>query len=550
MITYGIDLGTTYCAVSQMNSARGRDPAAVLFDEGGAFPSLVLLAPGPRGPRAVVGARARREYANLVGRRADPPPGVHLIRGAKNHIGRTATGQDGGPPWVVGDVEFTATDVSALILRALRKRVEAQGLASMQRVVVTHPQKFRNLQRLATQQAAQLAGLEVVAMLTEPDAAACAYEHSRPSPEAQRSLVFDFGGGTLDVTLMRVEPAANGRPNLRAVDSYGIQLGGLAMDERIRDALAQQYADKAGDPGFRLDLVNESTRERLLELSEWFKVALNTDAGSDPSPLARTRSKRFTPVLDEETEGEEVTLTLSLGDLSRVLGSDIDRAMSCADEALNRASLRWSDLDEVLLTGGSSLLWPLQQRMRERVARVRIFDDPRHPLNPLTVVASGAALYGAALGGDAPAVSMRGVVPDTFSIRAYTPDASAPDGRRATLHPLIPAGTPTPFVGRAQFVMRGGGRTLPVEVFEGRSEREATRVGVYAVSFEQDIPDGARVDVTLDVRANGALVLGVQDARGGALREAPLDDAPGLYSDAELDLRARWLQALRVEWKG
>jgi molecular chaperone DnaK (HSP70) len=188
--------------------------------------------------------------------------------------------------------------------------------------------------------------------------------------------------------------------------------------------------------------------------------------------------------------------------------------------------------------------------MRERVARVRIFDDPRHPLNPLTVVASGAALYGAALGGDAPAVSMRGVVPDTFSIRAFVPDANAPDGRRATLHPLIPAGTPTPFAGRASFVMRGGGRTLPVEVFEGRSEREATRVGVYAVTFDDDIPDGARVDVTLDVRANGALVLGVQDARTGALREAPLDDAPGLYADAEVERRTRWLQALRVEWKG
>jgi len=255
-------------------------------------------------------------------------------------------------------------------------------------------------------------------------------------------------------------------------------------------------------------------------------------------------------VLDEVTEGEEVTLSMTLGDVARCVGSDIDRAMGCADEALRRAAMAWSDLDEVLLTGGSSLLWPLQQRMRERVARVRIFDDPQHPLNPLTVVASGAAIYGASLGGAAQPVSMRGVVPDTFSIRAWVPDAAAPDGRRATLHPLVPAGTATPFKGRAFFAMRGGGRALPVEVFEGRSEREATRVGVYAVEFADALPDGARVEVSLDVRANGVLVLGVLDTRTGQTREARLDEAPGLYADAELEDRARWLQALRVEWKG
>lgn len=99
MDLYGIDLGTTYCAVSRFDPARGGDPVPVQFDQGGAFPSLVLLCPGSRGPRAVVGARARQEYARLVGRRADPPPGVHLIRGAKNFIGRAPEGHDGGPPW-------------------------------------------------------------------------------------------------------------------------------------------------------------------------------------------------------------------------------------------------------------------------------------------------------------------------------------------------------------------------------------------------------------------------------------------------------------------
>jgi molecular chaperone DnaK (HSP70) len=118
------------------------------------------------------------------------------------------------------------------------------------------------------------------------------------------------------------------------------------------------------------------------------------------------------------------------------------------------------------------------------------------------------------------------------------------------LIPLVPAGTPTPFVGRRIFSVRGGSSVLPVEVFEGRSEREATRVGEYRLTFAQPMADGAKVEVRLDVRANGVLVLSVVDAATGAVQEARLDDAPGLYSDDELARRASWLQSLRVDWSG
>ncbi len=446
--------------------------------------------------------------------------------------------------------------MAAVILRALAEMVRLRpALPPLDGVVITHPQRFRNREKLATAQAARMAGVPVAGLLTEPDAAAWAYglrsAHGAEGEGASTFMVFDFGGGTLDVTLMRRTAAGHGRAQLHAIDSYGVQLGGLAIDQRIRDALVAQYAQKANDPGFTLAAVNEATHERLLELAEWFKVALNTDAGSDPSPMARVRRKRFVPVFDAETEGEEVTLEVSLADLTRWIGGELDRAIACADEALARAKLTWESLDEVLLTGGSSLLWPLQQRMRERCRRVRIFDDPAHPLNPLTIVAAGAAVYGASLAGghDRPGVEMRGVVPDTFAIRAYEPDASQPGGRRAVLYPLVPAGTPTPYVGRAWFAMRGGGRVLPVEVFEGRSEREATRVGVYHLEFAHDLADGARVEVRLDVRPNGVLMLAARDAVTGTEREAHLDDA-GLYAEGELQRRAQWLQALRVETSG
>lgn len=551
MAVYGIDLGTTFSSVAYVERGVAR---VIPLESGRPTLASLCLFTAPHGqPAATVGTPALEAYRALVGDRAAAPADVVLVRGAKNHIG-VREASYAGPPWRVAGHDLYATDVSAVLLRTLAEMVRGgHGLPPLDGVVVTHPQRFRNREKLATAQAARLAGLPLLGMLTEPDAAAWAYGlHGNADAVGQTFMVFDFGGGTLDVTLMRREGRAGGAAQVRAVDSYGVQLGGLSLDRTIRDALVAQYAQATGDPAFSLATVSEATAERLLELAEWFKIALNTDASSDSNPLARERRKRFTPIFDAESEGEEVTLRLSLGDLARILSGELDRALGCADEALARAGLRWDQLDEVLLTGGSSLLWPLQQRMRERCKQVRVFDDPAHPLNPLTIVASGAALYGAALAGrgERVGVEVRGVVPDTFGVRYYVPDPRAPEGRRAEMYPLVPAGTPTPFVGRARFTMRGGGQVLPVEVFEGRTAAEATRVGVYQVDFGAVVPDGTTVEVTLDVQGGGVLVLGVKDTETGTMRQARLDDAPGLYSDAEMAARAAWLQALKLSWQG
>ncbi|MBK8694825.1 MAG: Hsp70 family protein [Deltaproteobacteria bacterium] len=552
MAVYGIDLGTTFCSVAYVE--RGQPRLVTLEGGGPTLASLVLLT-SRGGPRAVVGSRAPSAYRELVGEAERAPGDVVLVRGSKNHMG-VGSSVYAGPPWRLGERELYSTDIAAVILRTLAEMVRARpALPPLDGVVVSHPQRFRNREKLATGQAAKMAGLPLWGMITEPDAAGWAYGLQSRAVGAQGTsqtfMVFDFGGGTLDVTILRRE-GGPGVAQLHAIDSYGVQLGGLAIDQRIRDSLVTQYAERASDHAFSLAAVNESTRERLLELAEWFKISLNTDAGTDPSPLSRSRRRKFTPVFDQDTEGEEVTLELTLAELSRSIGGELDRAMACAEEALSRASLDWSSLDEVLLTGGSSLLWPLQQRMRERCPRVRIHDDPGHPLNPLTIVASGAAIHGAALaeGGARVGVALSGVVPDTFSVRAWEPSPESPGGRRAVLIPLVPAGTATPFVGRRTFSVRGGSSVLPVEVFEGRSEREATRVGEYRMTFPQPMPDGARAEVRLDVRSNGVLVLSVVDAATGTIQEARLDDAPGLYSDEVLAARASWLQSLRVDWNG
>jgi len=281
MAIYGVDLGTTYCAVARIDPERSPYPIPVPFDDGRAFPSLVLLAPGRRGVRAVVGTRALEEYRRLIGGRADPPPNVHLVRGAKNHIGRRPEGDDFGPPWRVNGVEFTATDVSALILRGLRRRVEMLNLPAMHGVVLTHPQKFRNLQRLATQQAALLAGLDVHGMLTEPDAAAWAYEHSNEtsasrvmSSEPRRTMIFDFGGGTLDVVLMQTCRDNAGRFQTAVVASHGISCGGLEVDDLVATNLLRRYSAALG-VCLEYDFLAEGERIELLSLAEDTKRRLN-----------------------------------------------------------------------------------------------------------------------------------------------------------------------------------------------------------------------------------------------------------------------------------
>lgn len=550
MAIYGIDLGTTYCSVAWSN---GGIATLVALERGGVTLASLACLNGAANPSVSVGTRALRDWRALVGESERAPAGVVLVRGSKSHMADDRACID-GPPWSLGDKVLWSTDVAAILLRTLMAIVRASpGLPSVDGVVVTHPQRFRNREKIATAQAASMAGVPLLGMITEPDAAAWAYGMNTPAHDGDKTsrtfMVFDFGGGTLDVTVMRSEPGSP--PRLRAIDSYGIQLGGLAIDSTVRDVLFEQYRQKSGDGSLHLGAVNDATRERLLELAEWFKITLNTDAASDPAPMGRTRKKLFVPVFNDDEEGEEIELVLSLGEFSRAIAGELDRAMACADEALKRAGMTWAALDEVLLTGGSSLLWAVRKRMQERCGVVRSYEDPGHPLNPLTIVASGAAMHGAAIESHGTAgVDLRGVVPDHFSVRAWRPDASAPNGRSPVLEVLVPAGTATPFVGHKTFTRRGDGNSLTVEVWEGRTEREATRVGEYTLGFDSTVGDGTKVEVTLDVKGNGELVLSVIDRATGAVRNARLDDSPGVYSAAELAKRTDWLRTLRLAWDG
>lgn len=551
MAFYGIDLGTTFSSVAY--AERGIVRVVPLEAGGPTLASQLLLdARETTAPRVVVGHLAVERYRALCTSGAAPSKHVTLVRGSKNHLA-VAGPVPSGPPWCLGDVSLGATDVAALFLRTIADTVaRVPGLPSLDGVVVTHPQRFRNRERRATAQAVFLSGLRGVGMLPEPDAAAWAYGLFAPhAPHANSTfMVFDFGGGTLDVTVMR---RTEGRPpRLDTLASYGVQLGGARIDEALCERIFSRYTEVLGRPEITLDDLDESSRERLLALAEGVKIQLNAHASADVNPAARTAAREL--VL-ETLEGEvlpRATVRVTLADLAGWIVDTVERAVDCAVETLRLASLSWNDLDELLLVGGSSWLYPVQSRLRAYMGeRVRIHDDLDHPLNPRVAVAAGAALLAEQLWhGDkrsTAALDYHGVIPDAFGVRAREADPARPGERRDTLAVLVPALTKVPFEGRRTFRKRGSSPVLPVEVLEGRSLAEATPLGRFLVEMDTALPDGAPVEVVLRIGRDGVLSLEVHDPLSGRSRATTLTDAEGLYADDELEARRAFLATLPLE---
>ncbi len=550
MAFYGIDLGTTLSSVAY--SHRGVVTRVPLEAGGFTLASTVLLdATDPTAPTVTVGRPAVTRYRSRCASASDAPPGLTLVRGSKHHLAVTDSAD--GPPWYVGSHSLYATDVGALLLRALAGCIARDpSLPPVDAVVVTHPQRLRNRERRAVAQSAHMAGLRSVSLLPEPDAAAWAYGLGRRFARDTTFLVFDFGGGTLDVTVMRRSDVGN-VPRLDAVASYGVSIGGMGIDEIVRAQLFARYLASIDRESLTLDALSEASRESLLATAEGVKIQLNQHATGDFNPLARTVSRTFAL---ETSDGEPLrtaTVKLTLGELSDCITDVTERSADCADEALSRAGIPWSKLDEVFLVGGSSWLHPVQERLRQRLgdpSRVRLFDDADDPLNPATAVSAGAARYCENLaleGHGSVSAEYHGVIPDAFGVRAREPDPERPGERRETLAVLVPARTKVPFEGRRTFRKRGGAKVLPIEVLEGSSLAEATPLGCFVLGLDGSLPDGAPVEVSLKIARDGVLSLALRDPATDHSREVELTDAEGLYADDELDQRRHWVATVSLK---
>src|SRR5215472_8012460 len=342
----GIDLGTTYSAVAWVTPDGSPE---VIPDEEGAqlTPSVVSFA----GTEPVVGAAAKADQAS-----GEPDVAAFF----KSSMG------DPGFICRFAGRNWTATDLSALVLAHLKAQAERALGVPVTRAVVTVPEYFTHPQRTATIQAGRLAGLEVPRIISEPTAAALAYG-LRPGADVHRFIVYDLGGGTFDVSLVSLSADA-----LEVIAAAGDhELGGRDWDDRLASHLQQEFSQETG-----MDLLASDPGELLVEV-ERLKRALSARKSADVQVSSGGRAAKYTV---GRAEFEEMTADL------------LERTAQLTEQALSDAELTWADIDGVLPVGGSTRM-PMVRSWIERMSG----RPPVGGIHPDQAVALGAAVQAALL---------------------------------------------------------------------------------------------------------------------------------------------------------
>lgn len=367
----GIDLGTTYSAAALVEEGA---PQIVQYRDERIMPSVVGLSPDGG---LLVGTPARNQFALYPDR---------TIRSIKRKMGQTTTVS-------LGERSYTPQAISALILRELKRRVEAQVGRPVERAVITVPAYFSDAARQATREAGELAGFTVERIINEPTAAALAYGLDR-SDARQFIAVYDLGGGTFDVSIIELD---HGVVEVRA--SHGdTQLGGDDFDERLRDYLAERFQEQHGvDP--RDDA---RAMARLLRAAEQAKITLSS------RPSAQVQEEYLLTTADGPLHLE---LTVEREEFEGLIADLLDGTLEALDAALRDAKLRADQLDHVLLVGGSTripLVWELVQAHTGR--------EPTIAINPDEAVALGAAVQAAIIAGEPLDAILVDVTPHSLGI--------------------------------------------------------------------------------------------------------------------------------------
>ncbi|RRR71243.1 MAG: heat-shock protein Hsp70 [Candidatus Viridilinea halotolerans] len=367
----GIDLGTTFSAVGLVRDGK---PEIVPVGDEAIMPSVVGL--GPDG-NLLVGTPARNQYVLYPER---------TVRSIKRQMGEATTVR-------LGERDYTPPQISALILRELRRAAEAKLGEPIERAVITVPAYFTDAARQATREAGEIAGFVVERIINEPTAAALAYGLDR-SDERQLVAVYDLGGGTFDVSIIELD---NGVVEVRA--SHGnTQLGGDDFDERLREILVAHF-EAAHGVSPRDD---RRAMARLLRAAENAKITLSS------RPTAHVQEEYLLTVegrplnLDVEVQRDEFETAIS--DL-------LDGTIEALEAALKDASITIDDLDKVLFVGGSTRIPLVWEMVREHTGI-----EPAVAINPDEAVALGAAVQGAIIGGEPLDAILVDVTPHSLGI--------------------------------------------------------------------------------------------------------------------------------------
>ena len=495
----GIDLGTTNSELAVVIDERIE---VIEIDGSRLLPSVVGLADDGA---LLVGQTARNQYALYPER---------TVRSIKRRMG-----EDVKVP--LGEQAYTPQEISALILRRLRQAAEQRLGGPVGRAVITVPAYFSDAQRQATRDAGELAGLEVVRIINEPTAAALAYEAGHA--DGRNILVYDLGGGTFDVSVVRLT-----RDVTEVLAGHGNNhLGGDDFDARLVEHLVRRLEAEHGVEVKE----NRAAMARIQRAAEAAKIALSD------APFARVDEEYL---LEHGGRPVHLAAEIARDDYEAMIAPYIDETLEAVHIALDGAGLTVRDLDEVLLVGGATRTPLIQRRLGEALGMA-----PRHEVDPDLCVATGAAIQAAVIAGQQVTRVLVDVTPYTFGTSAW----SELDGQMYpfTYVPLIPKNTPIPVTKSEAFSTVEDGQTaIDVRVYQGEDPDALnnTEIGAFRIEGLGDVPAGNVIVTTFALDLDGILHVSSREKRTGLEKHIRIENATARFAEEELGAARARLSAL------
>ncbi len=515
----GIDLGTTNSVVAIME---GDKPTVIANEEGGrTTPSVVAFT--SKGER-LVGQVAKRQ------RVTNPENTIYSIKRFMGRRYHEVTQEIKQVPFVItqaenGDVrvevvgkKFAPPEISALILQKLKKAAEDYLGEKVHKAVITVPAYFNDSQRKATKDAGTIAGLEVVRIINEPTAAALAYGMDKKKDE--KIAVYDFGGGTFDISILEV---GEGVVEVKATNG-DTHLGGDDIDQRVQDWIVTEFKKESG-----IDLTRDKMAlQRLKEAAEKAKIELSTTLETEIN----------LPFITADAAGpKHLLMKMTRAKLEQLVEDLIQRSVAPCKQALSDSGLKPEEIDEVVLVGGQTRMPRIQQLVRELFAK-----EPHKGVNPDEVVAVGAAIQGAVLGGDVKDVLLLDVTPLTLGVETY--------GQVFTK--MIPRNTTIPTKKTETFSTASDNQpSVEIHVLQGEREMAADNrtLGRFHLDGIPPAPRGIpKIEVTFDIDANGILHVSARDLGTGKQQAITITGHSGL-DEREIDRMVKDAEAHSEEDK-